>query len=700
MRKYPIVMNLFFLLSTASYSQNAYTKCVQECMLGDYTITQCQENCSSVDTTKNVDRGQGNPLYLFSYELKGPAPVIDGSLMSRDGDPSTLDAMDEWKSACSRTIILNDSGIVQLFLTNSPDTLYVGLTYEHGNDGNGSGVRLLFDQGNNVPPSPYHGSTDMRLDAPKGIANENGCYIYKWGGSFVKQDLCWNGSSWIIDRDGQTDFRGASYFYNTDLKVHHSEFAIPLHNGKTNDSGNADLNVNYNDVIGFYLEIVKTGEGAGTFHWIETNGNPGRADTFPYWAKIQLSVKRDYFTFYPGRSGNPGPVIDGSITEPAWNGAYQRELLLSNFHYGSLRSKIWCIEDSAQEFIDIGVRVFDKVHNPQDYCQIYFEEDGTNATNPTRNYFLDNNAENALRISNDGQMGNLYWNNANRTWAQDPAAADSQRAKAGANSLYTDYEFKVKRSGGMYNIDIPKGGFPGFLIRYHDADRGSEDLSNFYWEYTTNNDAQLLDNPSTYIATGWTNMQLGGPYIRVISPTSSDSIRGTISVKISSGNDSLKSVVCFLDNDTTAKVTLVYQGGGIWTGTITTPAYSSTPTLIIRVVSLADLSYERIVNKVDTGSAIHLLPQRPPAVARPSIIVQSVKHGALFKVQSPISGPLSLSVFTVTGKRIWTRRSAFVAAGVHQYLWDWNNGTIGSGAYLAIMNSGGKIISERFSLMQ
>jgi hypothetical protein len=693
-------------LYAVTFSQTAYDKCVQECIAAGGTLAECGaggEICNPSDTLHDVVQGEGNPLYLPSYQLKGTAPVINGSLLSRNADPSISDAMDEWKEACSRTLILSDSTQVQLFLVNSPDTLYVGMTYQDIDNSNGCGVRLLFDQGDNVPPSQYHGSTDMRLTAPNGICNEQGCGIYKSGGSVNLQDLCWNGTSWIKDKDGQVDFRGASYFFNTSTKIHHYEFAIPLHNGKTNDSGNSDLNVHYNDAIGFYLEVTKMGANAGTYHWLETNGDPVRADTFPFWGKIQLSVQRDYFTFYTGKGTTPPPVIDGSITESAWNGAYQRELLLSNFHYNTFRSKVWILEDSAQNNIYVGIRVYDQTHNPLDYCQIYFEEDGTNTTNPVRNYILDNNAENALRITNGGQFSDMYWNQSNGAWTADPAPTDTETAKAGASSPYTDYEFRVKRAGGPYNIDIPKGGLLGFLIRYHDADKTSEDLANYFWEFTTNNDAQLLDyqsHPYIYIATGWTNVQLGGPYLQVISPATSADIHGVVPVRVSSGTDSLKSVVCFLSTDTTAQVNLTYQGSGIWTGSIdATSAPSTNVMLIIRAVTPANISYERIINKADTSRVIMPVPRKPQKVFGVNALSQSNK-AVHFLVNLVKPGNFSIEVYTMAGRKIWDYRGENSMEGQRRIDWNAGAGTICNGTYLLFVKSNKERITGKFTVLK
>jgi hypothetical protein len=688
------------VLWTVSYSQNAYERCVQECLAAGGDPGTCyNEQCDPADTQHTVESGQGNPLYLPSYEMKGPAPVIDGSLMSRDGDPSTSDAMDEWKEACSRTLLLNDSTPVQLFLMNTPDTLYVGMTYQDIDNSNGCGVRLLFDQGNNVPPSLYHGSTDMRLTAPGGTCNENGCSLYKAGSSFDMHDLCWNGTAWINDGDGVVDFRGSSRFFNTSVKVHHYEFAIPLHTEKANNSSNSDLNVHFNDAIGFYPEVTRGGAFAGTYRWIETNGNPARADTFPFWGKIQLSVERNYFTFYTGRGTNPPPTIDGTISEAAWNGAYQRELVLSNFHYGIYRSRIWCLEDSAQNSIYIGLRVYDKAHSPGDYCQIYLEEDGTDATNPARNYILDNNAETACRTTNANQFSDYYWNADGSSWTADPAA-DAQTAKGTATPQYVDYEFKVQRSGGAYHIDVPKGGQLGFLIRYHDGDKTVQDLSEYFWEYTTNNDAQLLDNqssPPVYIATGWVNLQLGGPYIQVVSPATGEDIHGIVPLRLSSGSDSLKSVTCFLSTDTTAVVALSYQGSGVWTGSLDATGAPTGAMLVVRAVSAGGVTYERIVNKADTSAVIPSPSSKPRHGFGAGVAGQSARC-VQFLVTIDKKGSYSLDVYSIAGRKVWTRRVDGSAAGSRRIAWD--APIVGNGTYVLVFSGESKKMTGRFTILR
>jgi hypothetical protein len=704
---------LFFLFVlfplSLSFSQtNAYEKCVEECMRGGLSEATCRtEECDIRDTAIIINPIRGNPLFLPSYELRGAAPVIDGSLMSRDGDPSTSDAIDEWKEACSRNLLLNDSTMAQIFLVNSRDTLYVGLTYRHGNNSDGCGVRLLFDEGNNVLPSQYDGTTDLRLSAAGGICNEQGCGVYKAGGDVVLKDECWNGTAWAQDGDSAKDFRGAKAYFSSDNKVHHNEFAIPLSNGKSDNTLNSDLNVNYNDIIGFYLEVIKMGSGAGTMHWIETNGRATRPDTFPNWARIQLSVKREFFTFYTGNTPTP-PDIDGSITEPSWNGAYQRELVLSNFHYGYYMSKIWCLEDSAQNFIYIGLRVFDKVHHPQDYCQLFFEETGENTTDPIRDYDLDNNAENSLKITNDNQFTDIHWRLDLGGWTTDAESADVQAAKSGQTDSFTDYEFKVMRSAGAQDIDIPKNGLLGFHFRFHDADKTVEELSNFYWEYTTNNDAQILDdqggltgNPLVYIATGWTNLQLGGPFIQVIKPRTADEITGTVAVEISSGTDSLRSVICFVTSDTTIKAVLTYQGNGVWTGTLdVAKAPSGTFMLVIRAVTESGQVVERVINKAEIPVRYTIPEQKfrgPLAIGR---IIQSSAKGVQLLVQMNKADDLNLEIYSVAGRKVLSKQMPNMAQGQHWIDVTRGNQVLGNGTYVLLLNSSNANVAERFAVFK
>jgi hypothetical protein len=354
-------------------------------------------------------------------------------------------------------LILTDSTPVQLFLVNSPDTLYIGITYEHGNNSDGTGLEILLDEGIGSAGN-LDRTTDLRLGSATGQCNEQGMSIIKSGGSEgLVKDLCFKDTAWREDGDGARDFRAARYYYNGSLKVHHYEFAIPLNNAKTDDSVNSDLDVLPTDAIGFFVRVFKSGAGAGTFHWKATNGNPKRADLPPYWGKIQLTIKREFFTFYTGTSPGPSPVVAGRLDEAVWNGAYQRRLILSNFHYEAFKADFFALEDSAQNHIYIGARVYDSLPHAGDFCQIYQEENGANATDSVRDYDLDGGAENSLR-ADASSFSDHFWDiNAGR-WIPDTEAADAHAGAIRHAGAYTECEFKVQRSAGRRTSIFPSGG--------------------------------------------------------------------------------------------------------------------------------------------------------------------------------------------------------------------------------------------------
>jgi len=198
----------------------------------------------------HVTEGTGNGLQLFSYRLTGTKPVIDGSILSRDGDPAIKDTPAEWKEAYTREILLSDSNKATLFLMNDDDTLYIAVIYEHGNNGNGAGVALYFDEG------AAGGNHDDTLTGGGGNnRNEDGYSIFRQGAAHSTIDLSWDGTNWSADGDGDTDFRGNGHFFNDAVKVHMREFAIPLTNPNTDDANNSDLNINLTHELGMYIEV-------------------------------------------------------------------------------------------------------------------------------------------------------------------------------------------------------------------------------------------------------------------------------------------------------------------------------------------------------------------------------------------------------------------------------------------------------------
>ncbi|MBF0433698.1 MAG: hypothetical protein HQK83_20635 [Fibrobacteria bacterium] len=257
----------------------------------------------------HIGEGTGNALQLFSYRITGQTPVIDGSILSRDGNTKTKDAPDEWKEAYTREILLNDGTTVTLFIMNDLDSLYIAALYWHGNNSSGSGIKLYFDQG------PTGGAHDGQLTGTsENIRSEAGYQIIK-GDALDVSDYSWNGSSWVADADGELDFRADGAIFPSDQKANHREMAIPLQNGKQSASGNSDLNITITDELGLYIEVFKEGSGAGTFYWVATNGDKTNPQSGVGWADLRLNVPRSCFTFYGtlAKDGSPTPSLSLSV---------------------------------------------------------------------------------------------------------------------------------------------------------------------------------------------------------------------------------------------------------------------------------------------------------------------------------------------------------------------------------------------------
>ena len=656
-----------------------------------------------------VGEGGGNPLQLFSFQLVGPAPVVDGSMMSRDGDPSSKDALDEWKSACSRTLKLNDGGIVQLFLTNTDDTLYIGLAYEHGNNATGSGVSLFLDEGGAGTNAAIDGNGDLDLTNYRGLANEQRCGIYSDGSSDISSDGCWRNGAWADDGDGAIDFRAARNFFSAGIKVHHYEFAIPLTN-KLDDSTNSDLNVRNGQSIGFFMKVRKMGSGAGTFYWVETNGDSTAPYLAPYWGYIKLGVQRDYFTFYSANAANGVPTIDGRINEAAWQGAAQRDIILSNYHYSAIPATVWSLQDVVSGYVYVGVRVYDAQHAAGDYCRIYLEADGTNAADTMRNYLLDNGSENSLSVSAGGTLQDSYWDTPDAVWTLDTEAPDSQLAAAHDTTRYTDYEFRIQTNGGAQDISVPSDALLGFLIRYGDANMG-DSLGNYFWEYTTNNDAQLLDqngNPDVYLSTGWSYLQLGAPYAEVTSPVALSRVQDSVLVRVKVMSDTAASVV-FLTRSNTTPTALADSGSGVWRGMWNLVGHAVGPdTLIVRVVTRSGFTLERLVT---VGVRFNIAAKNPRAVrnAAQSLAVWSTPGGSAlirFAVQPADrarSEQVSLRIHDLRGTTVRTVLSGQLGAGTHSVVFDGRNADgsrVPPGAYVCRMTTESSTSAARFTVVR
>ncbi|MBF0431832.1 MAG: chitobiase/beta-hexosaminidase C-terminal domain-containing protein [Fibrobacteria bacterium] len=452
----------------------------------------------------HIDEGAGQGLQLFSYRLTGERPVIDGSILSRDGDFRTKDAPDEWKEAYTREIIASDSTLITLFIMNDDDSLYLAAIFRHTNNSQGSGIAFYFDQG------PTGGAHDGLLTGTSDNERSDACYKYIKGDALTISDMSWNGTAWIPDNDGAQDFRAAGATFSTDEKANHREFAIPLQNLKQGQTGNSDLNITTNDELGIFFEIIKLGSGAGEFYWTETNGNKNDPQAAQGWADLRLNISRTCFTFYSPVIENGNPTIDGSLSESAWTTSYSRDIILTNFKGDTLSATFKSIQNYSEDNIFIAMEINDPANDAANYLQVYFEEDGSDTASAERNYFLEPGQEDAVQVSSSS-FTDKYWNGS---WENDTEAQDSHLAASAFSNGQITYEIRVPYHDTPSNQDMSllDYGVPGMFLRYFDASRPSGS-QNFYWEFTGNADFIDADPKSTTkLSAGWQHLQLGVSY--------------------------------------------------------------------------------------------------------------------------------------------------------------------------------------------
>jgi hypothetical protein len=183
----------------------------------------------------------------------------------------------------------------------------------------------------------------------------------------------------------------------------------------------------------------------------------------------------------------------------------------------------------------------------------------------------------------------------------------------------------------------------------------------------------------------------------VVTPASGDDIHGVVPVKISSGKDSLKSVVCFLSTDTTVRTTLAYQGGGVWAGSIDATNAPKGTMLVIEAVAANGVTYERIVNKADTSAVIV-----PPGVITGRMFGATVLgqsgHKIVFSVTLEKQGSFDLAVYSLTGRKMWSRHIGSGLMGVNRI--NVENAALANGTYLLSVNGGEKRVTRRFAVMR
>lgn len=542
----------------------------------------------------HVSEGAGEALQLYSYRITGLPPVIDGSAFSRNGNPDISDAPDEWKEAYIRQITLSDNTKATLLLCNTDDTLYIAVNYDHGNNSEGSGVYLYFDEGDNAS-EVGDGSHDHLLTNSGGERNEAGYALYK----DAAEELSWADTGWATDGDGGSlqDFNGARYFFSTGVKNHSHEFAIPLKTTTPDDANNSDLQICVEDELGFYLKVVKEGSGAGEFHWNQTNGDV----TVPSgWADLKLNVDNRFFAFYGTYAANGSPTVDGSLKDDAWRGCYRRDIILTNFMGETVDATIYATQHHGDNIVYFGVEVHDSVENAGDYIQLYFE-DSPGAASTDRDYYLDTNSniEDALMIQGNS-FTDYYWNSATPDFEMDLEGADQHSGKAVFASNQYTYEAAIPYQAGAQDIDVDDGGIAGMIIRYFDAD-GADGEREFYWDFGANTAGVKIDpNSDKYLAIGWPALQLGAPYVQVIFPEDQKSVEGVVNVRVAAideNADGIDSAYFYRPSDT-SKITMLTkvadtdEFSGTWD-------VSSLPngvdTLVIVVVDDDGIKIDRLV---------------------------------------------------------------------------------------------------------
>jgi hypothetical protein len=481
----------------------------------------------------HIANDSGKTLQLISYKMSGPAPTIDGDIATTN--PT------EWKEAYNRKIVLTDDGLTStndtatLLLMNDDNYLYIALAYEHDNTGVPNRVYFYFDEG------ASGGSHDDLLSA--GHENAVSCGI---GINQFRQDMYWNGTSWAVDGDGEIDFNSGWGF---SAQINNIEMRIPLNNGKTDNATNSDLNVSSTDEIGFYFKIFKNGAKTVTWSMFPALDE----NVVSNYADIQLGVKRTFSTLYASyKALATTPNLSNGITgDDAWRGCYQRDIILTNFMGSTLKATLYLIDDVNAKNIYAGIKIADE-YNSSDYISIYQEQKQT--TNDTYDAILNGNAENCLQLTANNNFTDRYFkapteNAAPGTWEIDPEPADNNAGAVFYNSSTNthEFEFRIDRNAGNYDLTLNNGANCQFLIEYYDADAPAGERL-YYWSNSTDNvqiRADQTNSPPIRSAIGWAVLQLGAPYSQVICPVDGSNVEGIVHVRIyveNSGNSTADSV--------------------------------------------------------------------------------------------------------------------------------------------------------------
>ncbi|MFH1612525.1 MAG: Ig-like domain-containing protein, partial [bacterium] len=464
---------------------------------------------------------QGKSLQLYSNWCDSP-PVINGCITDKINSIGTTisgTTPTEWKDASVRQITLSDGNSAYLYLMNDANNLYVGLVYWFENNSNNNRVTLYFDQG--FPNGNHNDNLDTN--------NDNMVSSNRRGGAWSPYDRYWNGSIWTNDTSINLDAAEA-YFTN----VYNWEFRIPINGGSQDLFVNGGTSSASGNELGFFLEIFKNGASPDLVYWNATNGNSNNANVSPGWADIRLGTSKKNFIFGTSNipNGMSNPVINGTIGENEWRGYYEKNILLTNLAGDTKNAILYLAQNSTGvEYIYCGLRVYDTTQNSNDYCQIYQEQSNPFSSTVPRDFKLNNDYENALRVTN-GTLSDRYFNNTGSgSWSVDPNGVGIQQGNSSyaLGSNYWDYEFRIHYyTGSFYDLTVDDNSLIGFLISYHDEDMPLG-RQNFWLESIANTDTQFVDSTSTStnISIGWAYLQLGAPYLQVMYPSKNSIIEGT-----------------------------------------------------------------------------------------------------------------------------------------------------------------------------
>ncbi|MEM2870398.1 MAG: Ig-like domain-containing protein [Thermoplasmata archaeon] len=623
-----------------------------------------------------------DPRQIYSF-FNGDAAsdvIIDGQI-SRGTSPAT-----EWDGAFVRNITLSDFGspantrYAQLLLMNDDDYLYVGLVYKCTSSSSNDYVTLYFDEGAGATAG-YDGPHDDRLTDK----NEN---FVKVAGAISSNRRYWDGyynssaGGWVYDNNDSGTDKGSwddfDYAVSVAGPYYNRELKIPL-NPKNDSSIESDLNVAGTDELGFFLEVYFHNEGR-IYYWDRTGKDPGNVSLY---ADLQLGVGAQDRTMYATFARSGTPTLDGDITgDFGWADCYTRNIMLTNFRGGGICATVFITQDTAGSNLYFGLMVRDPQPSDSDFLRIYFEQG--NSGDGSRNGLLDNsypNFEQYFEVTGGGAFtdGHINTSTFDATWKSDSGADDvdgNGKVKyvnlPGTASDRYEFEFLVPyNSSSSYMVDadhdlsVQGAALLGMLIRFHDADAPSGQ-QDYWWDRTANMDQLKTQEyaEGVFVAPGWILLQMGGPWLKLVSPTEGSVVKGSgyiFRVAVDdedSGTNDVTSVAFQISGQSTW-TSLIQQ-----TGTIFWESYWDT-------TSLPDGRYDITVAARDNDGIV---------VRR--IVSVTVANGDLtgapptgVSILQPTGGPLRGSVLVAA--------SASGASGVGVYVDDrmvgtmsWNSGTM------------------------